>query len=146
MTLTMPTETETQQIEQTLIHSIQEYEHIAIFLQKIDDEIGTASPAQLLEYNDSLTDLQGHATQTDQVLLAHLSAHSEQTETIRALIEKRKRIIRDILTFNDGITAKASGVKSHIAFELGKLRNGISAMNGYKQMQNNLGQIVNRSS
>lgn len=135
-----------QQLEPVLSQSIQQYERILDFLQKMDGEIGTASPAELLELSESLTDVQSQATQTDQVLLRQLSNSSARTETMQLLIEKRERIMKEILLLNERITAKASGVKSLIAHEMGNLRNGISALNGYRQQQHNQGRIVNSTS
>jgi hypothetical protein len=134
------------QLEPILLQSIEENEGVLDFLRKMEREIGTAPPAQLLEFNALLTDLQGRAIRTDQVLLLQLTDQAAKPEKLQTLIEKRERIIRDILMLNAGITTKALGVKSHLAFELGKLRHGLSAMNGYKQLQNNQGRIVNRSS
>lgn len=138
--------TEMQQLEPALTLSIQQYEHILDFLRKIDREVGIASSDELLEQSALLADLQNHATQTDQVLLSLLNDHLVPTETIQILLSQRELIIKEILLLNAGITEKASGVKSLIAHEIEKLRNGISAMSGYKQHQNNQGRIVDRTS
>ena len=135
-----------QELEPILTQSIQEYERVFAFLQDMDKEIGTASPVQLLELNENLAVLQGQATRTDQVLLRQAGNHAVQTAPLLALMERRRRIVGDILLLNERLTAKAAGVKSHIAFELKKLRHGLSAMNGYRQPQNSQGRIVNSSS
>ena len=142
----MQKQVDMQQLEPILLQSIEEYESVLDFLRKMEGEIGTAPPAQLLEFNESLADLQGRAAKTDQFLLQQLTDHARHIKRPHPLIEKREEIIRDILMLNGDITTKALGVKSHLAFELGKLRHGLSAMNGYKQLQNNQGRIVNKSS
>ncbi len=138
--------TEMQGPQPALLQSAREYEHVLDFLRTVDEEIGTASPARLLEINQSLAELQGRAAQADRLLLAQTGNQTPQEGPIHPLVENRERLIRDILLLNERIRAKASGVKSHLAFELGKLRNGRSAMHGYKQQQNDQGRIVNRSS
>jgi hypothetical protein len=142
----MQTKAEIQLLEPVLLQSIQKYEHILDFLQKIDKEIGAASSDDLLELSAFLADIQSHATQTDQVLLTQLSKHSVLTETMQSLLDKREHITKEILVLNEQITAKASRVKSLIAHEMEKLRNGISALSGYKEQQHNQGRIVNSSS
>ncbi len=112
----------------------------------MDREIGTATPVELLELSASLTDLQKDATQTDQVLLAQLSSISVRSENTQHLIDRHERIMEEILFLNEYITEKASGVKSLLANEMGKLRSGISALSGYRQHQHNQGRIVNSSS
>jgi hypothetical protein len=142
----MQTKAEMQQLEPVLSQSIQQYEHIFDFLQKMDREIGTASSDELLELSALLSDLQGQATQTDQVLLAQLNKYSVRTETLQSLLDQRERLIKKILLLNEKITTKASGIKSLIAHEMGKLRNGISALSGYTEQQHNQGRIVNSTS
>ncbi|MBU1568836.1 MAG: hypothetical protein KJ630_24825 [Proteobacteria bacterium] len=138
--------TETQQLEPILTLSIRQYEDIHDFLQKMDKEIGTASPDDLLESNLSLAYLQSQATEADQVLLPQLSKHSVHTETSQQLIDKREQILKEILLLNEGITKKALGVNSLITHEMEKLRNGISALSGYRRQQNNQGRLVNKTS
>jgi hypothetical protein len=135
-----------EQLEPVLLQSLQQYEHILDFLRKMDAEIGTASPAMVLELGESLADLQNHATQTDQVLLTQLSKQSTQTATMQSLLEKREQRVKDILLLNEQITAKAIGIKSLLGYEMEKMRNGMSALSGYRQQQHNQGRIVNSTS
>jgi len=138
--------TEMKQLEPVLSQSIEQYEGILDFMRKMAEGIGTASADELLELNKSLEDLQSQATATDQVLLAQISKNSTLAETMQLLIDKRERILKEILLLNEGMTEKASGVKSLIAHEMAKLRTGISALSGYKQQQNHQGRIVDRTS
>ncbi len=135
-----------QQFEAVLSQSIHQYAEILEFLQKMNKEIGTALPEELLELGESLAHLQSHAAETDQVLLTQFNKHSALAETMQPLLDKRQQIMNEILVLNGRITEKASGVKSLIAHEMEKLRTGLSALSGYKQQQNNQGRIVDRSS
>jgi hypothetical protein len=144
--MAMGLKTDMQQFEAIISQSIVQYEVILNFLQKMDKEIGTAAPEELLEFSKELAELQNQAATIDQVLLTQFSMLTARPETLQALIDKRQRIMKEILLVNERITEKASGVKSLIAYEMEKLRNGISAMSGYKQQQNNQGRIVDRTS
>jgi hypothetical protein len=142
----MHSQTKPHQPESLLLQSLVQYGNILDFLWLIDREIGTASASELLELSVSLTDLQGIATQTDLLLLAQLNADPARSDEIQNLINKREHIVKDILLLNEQTAAKASGVKSLIANEMGKLRSGISALGGYRQHRHNQGRIVNSSS
>ncbi len=135
-----------QQMETGLKLSIQQYEHILEHLQIIDLEVGVASPTELLKMGKSLANLQNLATQTDQNLLHFMQSDSSPNEEIQYLIDKRQFLIGDILLLNGSIAIKASGIKSLIAHELGKLQNGLSALSGYRQHQYTPGRIVDSSS
>jgi hypothetical protein len=130
-------------LEPILIQSIQQYERILDFLQKMDTEIGTAAPSMVLELSESLAYLQSHATQTDKDLLTQLSKQSPLSEAMQSLLNRREYIVKEILTLNERIKAKAIGIKSLLAHEMEKMRNGISALSGYRQQQHNQGRIVN---
>jgi len=135
-----------QPLEPMLLHSIQQYEGILDCMQKMDTEVGTADPAMLENFSDSLQLLQGEATQYDQILLAQLHRKSSESESIQVLAARREGLLREILSLNKRITEKASRVQSLLAHEMIKLRNGLSAMTGYRQPQHNQGRIVNGSS
>jgi hypothetical protein len=135
-----------EQYEQTLMQSIHQYERILDFLQKMDGEIGAAAPSMVLELSESLAYLQGHATETDQVLLSQLRNQQALPKAMQSLLGKRENIVKEILTLNERIKAKAIGIKSLLGHEMEKMRNGISALSGYRQQQYNQGRIVNSAS
>jgi hypothetical protein len=132
-----------EKLEPVILQSIKQYEHILDFLQKMDAEIGTASPSMVLELSESLAYLQSHATQTDQHILAQLNNKSILPEAMQSLLKKRENVVQNILILNERIKAKAIGIKSLLGYEMEKMRNGISALSGYRQQQHNQGHIVN---
>jgi hypothetical protein len=132
-----------ENLEPVLLQSIQQYERILDFLQKMDMEIGTAAPSMVLELSESLAYLQGHATETDQNLLSQLRKQSALPEAMQSLLSRREYIVKEILTLNERIKAKAIGIKSLLGHEMEKMRSGISALSGYRQQQHNQGRIVN---
>lgn len=135
-----------QQLESILTYSINHYKQILVLLQDMDVTVGIASKEDLLEMNSTLEDIQHLATNHDQLLLNQLPKLSERSDTLNTLIDKRDRLIREVILMNETITSRAVGVKSLLAHELGKLRSGLSAMNGYKQHEYDQGRIVNSTS
>lgn len=135
-----------QQLERVLSQSIQQYEHILEFMLKMDQEVGSADPEALQNFNDSLNELQQEAMRLDQLLDVRLDQKSTETEPIQSLFAKRLHLLKEILLLNERIVEKGSRVKSLIAHEMGKLRNGLSALSGYKQPQHHQGRIVNGTS
>lgn len=135
-----------EQLESTLVQSVQHYAYFLEFLQKMDDEMGTADPVALQNFNISFHQLHEQAMQFDRILSTQLNSKSLENESILILTEKRNSLLREILRLNKRITAKASGVKSLIAHEIGKLRTGLSALSGYRQPQQNQGKITNCTS
>lgn len=135
-----------QQLESRLNYSISYYGRILSLLQTINEEIGTASQDELQSMSSTLAELQGQATQLDQSIATQLDKEPAKTETIRSLLNKRENLIKEILLLNRNINTKAMGVKSLLAHEIGTLRNGLSALSGYRQKQHNQGRIVNSTS
>jgi hypothetical protein len=132
-----------ENLEPVLIKSIQQYERILDFLQKMDTEIGTAAPSMVLELSESLAYLQGHAMQTDQNLLSQLRKQPALPEAMQSLLNRREYVVKEILILNERIKAKSIGIKSLLGHEMEKMRNGISALSGYRQQQQHQGRIVN---
>lgn len=135
-----------QQLESGLKNSINHYGEILAVLQNIDKKLGTASQDELQAMNASLTRLQDEARELDQLIVDHSVKEPVRTEAIRSLLRKRESVVREILHLNKDITARAMGVKALLAHEMGSLRNGISALSGYKPQQHNHGRIVNSAS
>lgn len=134
------------QLESLLLASIHQYERIHGFLQKMEQDVGTADSDELEAFNQSLQELQAQAINTDQAVNSLLHGKKDSAELVQKLVVQREFLLKEIIDLNKNITTKASGVKSLIAHELSALRSGLSAMNGYKQLQNNQGRLINRSS
>lgn len=135
-----------QQLAAQLELSIRHYERIQALLVKMDLELGPASPVELREMDASLAELQQQANVIDRTFLDQLTQESTAVESIRSLLDRRATVIDDIIKLNGIITAKAAGVQSLLAHELGTLRSGISALKGYKQQEHGQGRIVNSTS
>lgn len=135
----------TREITANLLLSIQQYEHMLEYMQGLDKDVGTASPAALLESNETLLKLQKDTSETEQALFAQFTTYCEDADDILPLIATREHLMRDVLFLNQRIRVKATGIRSFITHEMGKLHTGLSAMNGYRQHQHNQGRIVNSS-
>lgn len=146
LTLQMDNQTEMQQLESSLSQSIQHYEGLLKFLQQMDHEMGTANPATLQNFSLSLRELQEQAIHLDRNISVRLNPKVSEHASVQILTAKRQLLLKETLLLNKRITAKASGVKSLIAHEIGRLRTGLSALSGYRQPQHNQGRITNCTS
>jgi hypothetical protein len=142
----MKSEIQTQQLKTSLLQSIHQYENMLDYMQNLDKGVGTAAPSALMRLNDRLVELQKNMTQTEEIVSFRLQEYSGNMEAVQSLVEMRQHLLRDILFLNQRITVKATGIRSYITSEMGKLHTGLSAMKGYKQQQNNLGRIINSKS
>ena len=135
-----------QKLEENFLLSIQSYKEILDFLNKLDQEVGTATAASLSERNNTLTELQSKATQIDQTVIEQLSKQAKSPESLQPLDDQRRRLVAEILFVNKRVTEKAKAVRSYLSFEMKKMRTGMLAMSGYgQQHQLQQGRIVNRS-
>ena len=115
-------------------------------MNKLDQEVGTATAASLSERNNTLTELQSKATQIDQTVIEQLSKQAKSPESLQPLDDQRRRLVAEILFVNKRVTEKAKAVRSYLSFEMKKMRTGMLAMSGYgQQHQLQQGRIVNRS-
>ncbi|EKD33599.1 MAG: hypothetical protein ACD_75C02645G0006 [uncultured bacterium] len=135
-----------QQLEAQLSQSINQYDRILTLLQRMDREIGTASPTELQDMDKSLTELQRQATEIDQSFLGQLTVESTKPEAIGSLLDKRASVVQEIILLNGNISTKAMGVKTLLAHEIGTIHSGLSALKGYKKQVHNQGRIVNSTS
>ncbi len=142
----MDTQTEKEQLEASLSQVLQHYESLLKYLQEMDQEMGTASPATLQNFSVSLHEFQEQAMKFDQNVAAHLNEKLLKIESIQILLGKREALLMELLALNTRMTAKAQGVKSLIAHEIGRLHTGLSALSGYRQPQHNQGRITNCTS
>ena len=135
-----------QPLESALSQSIQHYACLLTFLQEMDQAMGTADPTALQHFSASLQAFQEQALQVDGDVAAQLNQKSLKTELIQGLVEKREALLKELLALNTNMTAKASGIKSLISHEIGKLHTGLSALNGYRQPQQTQGRITDCTS
>lgn len=117
----MDTQTKIQQVAASLSQAIQHYAQLLKFLQEMDQEMGTADPAALQNFNASLLAFQEQAMQLDQNVSTQLNKKSLENESIQILIGEREALLKEILALNERMTVKASGIKSLIAHEIGKI-------------------------
>jgi len=134
---------ETHQIKETLLQAIHVYEHMLNDMQNLEIEIGTASPATLMKFNESLKEQQDNVEKIEHDLFTQLSNSCNSLGEIDLLIKMREKLMKDILFLNQQITIKASGIRSFMSHEMKRLHSGYTAMKGYKQIHHNHGRIVN---
>jgi hypothetical protein len=132
-------------LEVKIRHSLYHYGRIMTFLQEMDNTIGIASEAELLDMDRTLSDLHTKAVESDRPLFDCIAQTFEKTELEHSLLNERTKLLKNIIDLNGSIATKADGVKSLIAHELGTLRSGLSALKGYRQQDQRQGSIVNQT-
>lgn len=135
-----------RQLATQLTLSSDQYQRILTHLQYIEENIGAASPVELQEMYNSLAELQRQAAEIDRSCLGQLAADPAMANAVAALVDRRTAMVKKVIAANREITAKAIGVQSLLAHELGTLRNGLSALSGYKQQERTQGRLVNSMS
>ncbi|MDR3630578.1 MAG: hypothetical protein P4L42_09595 [Desulfocapsaceae bacterium] len=134
-----------RQLESDLALSIQSYKQILGQLEKINKEIGTASPDVIQELNAVLAELQEKVKPLDKSLQMQSNDCTMVTEAMKGLHEKRQYLLGEVLQVNKQIIEKAQGVQTFIVHEMERFHAGLVAMNGYKQHNQHQGRIVNSS-
>ena len=132
-------------LEAALKSSIELYSRMTALLRSIEEDLGTASQEALQQMNTLLTEMQAQASVTDQLVISHLTGEEAGNGSAKKLVSERATLINEVLLLNRSVMIKAMGVKSLLAHEIGTLRSGKSALNGYRQPQHNQGRIVNRA-
>lgn len=132
-------------LEAALKSSIELYSRITALLRSIEEDLGTASQEALQQMNTLLTEMQAQASVTDQLVISHLTGEESVIGSTKKLVSERATLINEVLLLNRSVMIKAMGVKSLLAHEIGTLRSGKSALNGYRPAQHNQGRIVNRA-
>lgn len=132
-------------LESSLRSSIELYSRMIALLRSLEEDLGTAPQETLQQMNALLTEMQTQASDTDQLIMSQLTSDDLVKGTTQKLVSERAKMINDVLLLNRNVMIKAMGVKSLLAHEIGTLRSGKSALNGYRPPQHNQGRIVNRA-
>lgn len=135
-----------QLLASALAESTDCYRRILDYLQYMKGEIGVASDVQLQAMAESLSHLQTQAREIDETFQGGLNKETVQNEDLSPLWVKREGLIEEIFLLNSEMLKKAMDAKTVLAHELGMLRNGQTALSGYKPQQSGGGRIVNSTS
>jgi hypothetical protein len=126
--------------------SIRHYNDILEYLIGMDREIGNASDLQLQAMSDTLCALQSQARKIDQGLLPQLTGDLASDKVLGPLLVAREKVLLEVIRKNSQISEKAVRSKSVLASELLALRQGQTALSGYKLQQYTGGGIVDSTS
>jgi hypothetical protein len=135
-----------QFLTSALNDSIRHYNFVLDFLIDMDRAIAQASDDQLLTMSAILCDLQAQARVIDQRFLPQLNREVAANKILRPLLAAREKVVLEIVGRNKQLNIKAIGLKSLLASELRALRQGQTALSGYKSQQYTGGGIVDNSS
>ena len=128
-----------------LTESIHQYTVIHNLLLMINKEISTATPERLDALNASLVDIQKKAVELDSLIQEELKSPAMLDQQTQSLARTREELVASIIELNKEITVRAVNVKSLLAHEIRTLKNGHSAISGYRTQQEPQGRLVNRA-
>ena len=132
-------------LETALQRSVERYRQMIGLLDTIEQELGTASDEGLLQMNSLLLETQDEVSAADRLIMEYSKGDASLPSAIRNLLAEREKLVGEVLLLNRSVTVKAMGVKSLLAHEIGTLRNGQTALSGYRSPQHHQGRIVNRA-
>jgi hypothetical protein len=143
MTVIEKSITEKADVAAVLIESIKHYRQIVALLQDVNLRLGAASPGELQGMGEAIDWQQQQAGMIDGAVLARL--HEEPVEMARyqSLMLERAGLLQEMVTLNGRIAGRARDVASMLVHELEGLRNGQSALSGYRLPIQEGGRLVN---
>ena len=130
-------------VASSLVESIKHYRQIVALLQDVNLRLGAATPAELQGMGEALDRRQQQAGVIDAAILARL--HEEPVEMARyqSLLLERAGLLQEVVSLNGRIAGRARDVASLLVHEMETLRNGQSALNGYRLPLESGGRLVN---
>lgn len=125
--------------------SITRYEEILALFIAINNESGNKNAEALNVLGTEVLQRQEQAEFADQLLMTALEETAPPASAL-PLLENRLKIMRQIFTHNQTLSATANNIKSLIAHEIKEMQGGRAALNGYRQTTTSQnGGILNNS-
>ncbi len=125
--------------------SIIRYEEILALFVAINNESGNKNAEALNILGTEILQRQEQAEFADQLLMTALEETAPPASAL-PLLENRLKIMRQIFTHNQTLSATANNIKSLIAHEIREMQGGRAALNGYRQTTTSQnGGILNNS-
>ena len=131
-----------QELERLVIRSLNHYQTILNYIGKLQIVLRRCQPGELKLYCEHLQILQDTARQIDSDIDRRMQ-DADIDVNMEMLLQKRQKMMRDIIRHNDLIFPEISGKLAVISAELSQARTGKSSIAGYKIGQTKKGRIVN---
>ena len=131
-----------QELERLVIKSLKQYQTILNHIGKLQIILRRCQPKELKLYCAHLQTLQDTARQIDSDIDRHLQDANIDIN-LESLLQKRQKMMRDIIRHNDLLFPEISGKLAVISAELSQARTGKTAIAGYKVGRTKKGRIVN---
>ncbi len=131
-----------QELERLVKKSLNQYQTILNHIGKLQNILGHCQTKELQSYCGQLQSLQDTARQID----ADIDSRRHDADidvNMTALLNKRQKMMQDIIRHNDLLFPEISGKLAVISAELSQTRTGKTAMSGYKNGHTTKGRIVN---
>lgn len=131
-------------LKRLLKQSVIEYALVSNCLDQIQKNLTGLEPEELVKSVEEMHQLQEQAKRTDR-LVEEALARVKPGEAIAGLLHRRSEMMAQILEKNRLIFDQTSGILAAKAAEMGDLRQGQTAMSGYRSKTENAGRIFRNS-
>ena len=131
-----------QELERLVIKSLNQYQTILNHIGKLQSILRHCHAEELKLYCEHLQILQDTARQIDSDIDSHLQG-ADIDVNLESLLQKRQKMMWDIVRHNDLLFPEISGKLAVISAEMSQARNGKTAITGYKVGRTIKGRIVN---
>lgn len=132
------------ELERLLKQSIEQYNGILDYTDTLPALLSNPDIKNIQNYCGGLRDLQNEASRTDEDINA-LIKEKKITLDSNPAFQKRRELMRAIITHNDLLFPRIAGKMAIISSELDKIKDGMTAMTGYKPNLNGSGKIINKA-
>ncbi len=120
--------------EQLLMESISIYQMIdSCYDTMLQCPLGNVKPEQLTGQSEKIAVYSARSRDIDDALKKLLPSTSQQTEKTTELLDKREKIIQELIAKNSVICQKAANVSSALKHEFSNLVKNRTAINQYGQ-------------
>ncbi len=127
-----------------LDQSLQKYSEMLELLQDLQLSFESKSTEEITDFNATFSALREDAAKIDKNLFQEID-FTNLTDQLNHLLERRKKIIKNIMVLLQINLPKANRVKSLLASEMTSVGSGRKALGGYKPEVKRQGRLINKA-
>lgn len=137
--------TESNNMEPLIQKSLNQYREMADLLQSLQEKLDKKSDDSINSFNVAFEALDQQVQKTDVDVTEQLTLQVGIPDTVKALLEQRNVLQKEMLNLVEQTVPKASSIRSLLANEIRSIQHGRKALSGYKSNQDRYGKIVNKT-
>lgn len=133
-----------KELTHLLEQSVEQYSSILAYTNTLPALLSNPDMKNIQTYCGHLSDLQNEASRTDEAINSLLKKEDSDLESSPAF-QKRRDLMSEIIRHNDLLFPRIAGKMAIISSELDKIKEGRTAMTGYKPNLDGSGKIINKT-